>query len=80
MLTQVPGIINGKHIELERETGLPSGSKVIVRIAPKRLMLEEKRKLVRQLCGTWTSDLILPLVFADIEKARLNSSPREVRL
>ncbi len=80
MLTQVSGIINGKSIELEREIGLPSGSKVIVRIMPKRLALEEKRRLIRQLCGAWKNDLTLPLVFAEVDAARLNTLPREVHL
>ncbi len=80
MLTQVSGTINGKNIELEREIGLPFGAKVIVRITPKRLLLEEKRKLIRQLCGTWTNDLTLPIVFTEIEMGRLNALPRDIHL
>ncbi len=80
MLTQVAGILNGKNIELEREIGLPSGSKVIVHIMPKRVTLEEKRRLIRQLCGSWKNDLTLPIVFAEVDAARLSALPREVHL
>ena len=56
MLTQLQGVIRGKQIELERETGLPSGSVVFVRVEPKRLSLDEKKRLVDLLCGVWAGD------------------------
>ena len=67
---QIHGVINGKHIELEHETGLPSGSNVIVNIQPKSLTLEEKQRLVDSLCGTWAEDDSLKTIFAEFENER----------
>jgi hypothetical protein len=78
MVLQLHGIIKGKQIELERETGLPSGSAVVVRVEPKRLPLEEKRRLVDALCGVWANDASLKPLFAEIERLRAIASPREV--
>ena len=78
MATHVQGVIRGKHIELEHEIGLPSGSIVMVRIEPKGLSLEEKRRLVMSLCGAWASDASLGPIFAEIEQQRALSMPREV--
>ena len=78
MVLQLHGIIKGKQIELERETGLPSGSAVVVRVEPKRLPLEEKRRLADALCGVWANDASLKPLFAEIERLRAIASPREV--
>ena len=78
MVLQLKGIIKGKQIELERETGLPSGSVVVVRVEPKRLPLEEKRRLVDALSGIWADDTNLKTLFAEIERIRNMTPPREV--
>jgi len=78
MALQIRGTIKGKRIELERETGLPSGSSVVVKIEPKPLDLEEKRSLVDSLCGTWADDSSLSVIFAEIEQRRAMILPREV--
>ena len=78
MILRLQGIVKGKRIELERETGLPSGSAVVVRVEPKRLPLEEKRRLVDILCGIWADDNSLTALFAEIEKLRDTTPPREV--
>lgn len=78
MVLQLQGIVKGKRIELERETGLPSGSAVVVRVVPKRLPLEEKRRLVDVLSGVWANDSSLKTLFAEIEKSRDVTPPREV--
>ena len=78
MVFQLRGIIKGKQIELERETGLPSGSVVVVRVEPKQLPLEEKRRLVDVLSGIWADDNSLKTLFAEIEKSRNVTPPREV--
>jgi hypothetical protein len=78
MVLQLNGIVKGKQIELERETGLPSGSAVVVRVEPKRLPLEEKRRLVDILSGVWADDSNLMALFAEIESLRDITPPREV--
>jgi hypothetical protein len=78
MLVQIQGVIRGKQIELEHETGLPAGSVVIVEIQPKPLSLEEKRQLVDSLCGVWASDSSLPPTFKEIEQQRILTIPREI--
>ncbi len=78
MVLQLHGIVKGKQIELERETGLPSGSAVVVRVEPKRLPLEEKRRLVDALCGAWANDASVKTLFAEIERLRAIAPSREV--
>ena len=79
MVVQLQGIVKGKQIELESETGLPSGSVVVVRVEPKRLLLEEKRRLVDILFGAWIDDDgSLKTLFAEIERSRDITPPREV--
>ena len=78
MLVQMQGVIKGKQIELERETGLPSGSTVVVNIQPTSLTLEDRRQLVDLLCGAWADDASLRPIFAEIERQRTMTTPREV--
>jgi len=78
MAVQIPGIVKGKRIDLERETGLPSGSPVIVKIEPRPVDLEAKRGLVDLLCGSWADDTSLEAIFAEIEQRRAMTPPREV--
>lgn len=78
MVLQLHGIVKGKRIELERETGLPAGSAVVVRVEPKRLPLEEKRRLVDILSGVGADDSSLIALFAEIERLLAITPPREV--
>ncbi|HMR99549.1 MAG TPA: hypothetical protein PKK96_02090 [Anaerolineales bacterium] len=78
MALELHGIVKGKQIELERETGLPLGSAVVVRVEPKRLTLEEKRRLVDVVLGSWGGDKSLKTIFSEIEKLRAIAPPREV--
>lgn len=78
MVLQLHGVVKGKQIELERETGLPLGSAVVVRVEPKRLGLEEKRRLVDVIFGSWADDSSLKTIFAEIERLRAVAPPREV--
>jgi hypothetical protein len=76
---QVQGIIDGKHITLEHETGLPRGQAIIVRVEPRSLTVDEKRRLVDELRGAWAEDSSIGTVFAEIEDERHASHPREVQ-
>jgi hypothetical protein len=80
MSIQLQGVINGKHIELETEPELPPGSVVIVDIQPKPLTLEEQRHMIDALCGAWKNDNTIVPIFAEIERERAESMPREVNL
>jgi hypothetical protein len=75
---QIPGIVNGKSIELEHETGLPEGSQVIINILPVSLSLSEKLKRAESLCGTWAGDPSLDTIFAEIERQRNAAIAREI--
>ncbi len=55
---QTQGIIAGRYIELLHETDLPEGLPVTVNIHPDSFSLEEKRKLIDELCGSWSDDKI----------------------
>ncbi len=77
MVMRMQGTIRGKQIELDRETGLPSGSVVTVNIEPRSLTLEEKRRMVDALCGTWAGDASILSIFAEIERQRSITMPRE---
>ena len=75
MATQLHGVIHGKRIELERETGLPPGSAVTVYIQLTPLPLGEKRRLADMLCGAWAGDPSLKSIFAEIEQQRATTIP-----
>ena len=75
---QISGTIKGKQIELEDDAGLPFGSPVVVRIEPKPLSLEAKRRLVDTLCGSWADDASLREIFAEIEQRRATTPPRAI--
>jgi hypothetical protein len=51
---------------------------VTVNIQPKPLTLEEKQQLVDSLCGAWANDASLGPIFAEIERRRSETTPREV--
>ncbi len=78
MIEQMQGVIRGKHIELEREPELPSGSPVIVKIEPLPLDLDQRRQVVESLCGAWADDDSLVPIFVEIEERRARTVPRQV--
>jgi hypothetical protein len=78
MEMQLHGVIDGKHIELEQETGLPAGSSVLVQIQAAPLDLAAKRRMIEALCGAWADDPSLTHIFADIQRQRAQSTPRSV--
>lgn len=75
---QAQGVITGRHIELLHETHLPDGMSVIVDIRPVSISLEEKRRMIDELCGSWAEDSSLSQIFSEIEKHRCDSGSREV--
>jgi len=72
------GVITGRYIELLRETNFPDGLPVIVDIHPERLTLEERRRLIDKLCGSWAGDSSLSPIFTEIETDRHASGARKV--
>ena len=48
-----------------------------VKIEPKPLDLEEKRRLADSLCGAWADDVSLRAIFMEIERRRAVTLPRE---
>ena len=74
---QTQGVITGRYIELLYETGLPEGLLVTVDIRSDSFSLEEKRKMIDELCGSWSGDSSLEPIFVEIELGR-RSMPREV--
>lgn len=77
MSLEAHGVIWGKRIDLESETGLPSGSAVVASVRPRCLTIEERRRRVDELCGAWADDASLPPIFAEIERRRAMTMPRD---
>lgn len=75
---QAQGIIIGRYIELLHKTDLPEGLPVTVDIRPESFSLEEKRRMIDELCGSWADDSSLGPIFCEIEDSRRSSSSREV--
>jgi len=73
MEMKLHGVIDGKHIELEQETGLPAGSPVLVQMQATALDVEAKRRVIEALCGAWADDPSLTDIFADIERQRASA-------
>ena len=78
MEMQLHGVIDGKHIELEQETGLPAGSPVLVQIQSAPLALEAKRQVIEALCGAWADDPSVAPIFADLQRQRDETAPRPI--
>ncbi len=67
----IKGIVHDRHIELEEEPGLPSGTPVNVVIEAHKLSLEKRRCLVRKTAGSWSGDASVEVIFARIIEGRL---------
>jgi hypothetical protein len=74
----IQGVIKGRQIQLDRETGLPEGARVQVRIKTQARTLEEKRRLAARLFGSCAEDPTFAAAVAKIERQRHLSPPREV--
>lgn len=80
MVLRINGVVHGRRVELERETGLPDGANVTVSIESDPLPLKERRRRMRALCGAWSADESLHAVFAELAHERSVRAPREIDL
>jgi len=78
MRISIPGILKGKVVELEQETGLPQGAHVQVTLEMDMPSLEQRRQLADELCGAWSADESVAEVFRAIEESRQQVTPRGV--
>lgn len=76
MSVQRQGIVRGKRIELDEETGLPPGSVVTVELRSVPSTLEERRRLIDGLRGAWDDDSLDP-IFEEIQRERALTRPRD---
>lgn len=78
MTVSAQGVIKGRQIKLDRETALPEGARVQVRIKMHPRPLEEKRRLAARLFGSCADDPTFAAAVAEIERQRHMSPSREV--
>jgi len=76
MGTTLNGVAHGRRIDLEAEAPVPDGAPVIVRLEPRRLTAEERRRVIAATAGSWADDPSLEAVFADIARRRHEAVPR----
>ena len=68
MVVHVNGILNGTRVELDQPVpDLPDGSPVSLDLRPRELSVDEKRRLVKPLCGSLANDPSIGPIFEDIE-------------
>jgi hypothetical protein len=78
MRISAEGILRGNVVELDRDTGLPSGACVHVTLESGELTLDQKRLLADDLCGAWSEDASLHAAFETIARIRREVTPRDV--
>ena len=67
-------------VELEAETGLPSGARVQVDIEEDRAADASTARWVQELCGVWRDQPDIPGIFDEIARQRRENSSRPVDL
>jgi len=72
------GILRGKTLELDKDTGLPDGLHVRVTLETEALDIEQKRLKALALCGAWSADESLGGVFEKIAAERHETVARPV--
>lgn len=80
MVMRLTGVIRGRQIELDRDTGLADGATVDVRIEHPSRPVDKLRRRVDALCGAWSDDDSVEAVFEEIERARLAHASPGTRL
>lgn len=77
-MVKLSGIVNGKKIELEGETGLPAGSHATVSVEEQKLSPDEIDQLIDRTAGAWKKYDEMDDIFWQIEHERTVYLPREI--
>ena len=80
MTITLSGIVHGRRIDLDAEAPVPDGAPVTVRLEPRPLSAEERRRIVMATAGAWRDDASLDGIFAEIARRRRETAPRESSL
>lgn len=72
-------IIDHGMIKLPQSISLPDGMRVLVNIEP-LLKNAQRKKIARELAGSWGKDASIDLLFTEIEKERHAYFGREIEL
>lgn len=73
------GKIHGDRIDLDRILSeFPDGASVSVSVSSRELSLDEKQRLVDELCGAWRGDDSIEPIFDEIARERASSAERSV--
>lgn len=81
MVVRADGILRGGSIELQTPvTELPEGYLVTVELRPRELPLADKRRLLKELAGSWAEDTSLGPIFDKIQQQRCGYQGRPVNL
>ena len=78
MIQRMNGRIDGKRIDLERETGLPAGTTVSVQIEPQSLASEQGSEGIMASFGVWKDDEEIAQIFDEILREREHRPCRDV--
>ena len=79
MYASFEGIVKGKQIDLDRDSGLTSGTRVEVMVRPKlALSLAERKRKIEALCGSCADDPTFAAAVAEIVRDRKKHMPREI--
>ena len=81
MHVRANGVLRGDRIELDHPVkNLPDGSLVSLVLSPRGVSIDERRRLIDELCGTWASDASLAPIFEKIAESRSDSLGRPINL
>ena len=73
------GKIHGDRIDLDRILSeFADGAAVNVSVTARELSLDDKRRLIDSLCGSWRNDPTIESIFAEIARERSASVERSV--
>lgn len=78
MTRKLNGKIDGKHIELERDAGLPAGTRVSVQIESEDCTTSSGAEGIMALAGIWKDDSEIARIFDDILQEREQRPYRDV--
>ena len=72
-------IIENGTIKLPKSLRLPDGIRVLVNIEPLKHTAQRK-KMVRELAGSWSSDVTISTIFSEIAEERSSYFGREITI